>query len=195
MNFLAHLYLAGDSEPLIIGNFIGDFVKGQLKNQYCPEILKGISLHREIDYFTDNHPIVLESKMRLRSRYRHYSGVLVDIYYDHLLAVNWSVYSQVSLERFTEKNYALLMEKFKILPDKVKYMLPYMIKENWLLNYREMEGIRRSLHGMAKRTKFNSGLETGTSDLIEYFSLFEIEFNSFFPELINHVQLIKDTRN
>ncbi|CAN5355611.1 acyl carrier protein phosphodiesterase [soil metagenome] len=191
MNFLAHLYLAGDSESLIIGNFIGDFVKGQLKDQFPPEIIKGISMHREIDFYTDNHPIVLESKIRLRSRYRHYSGVLVDIYYDHLLAVNWSTYSKVSLENFTQNKYALLMSKMEILPEKVKYMLPHMINDNWLLNYRNVEGIGRSLNGMARRTKFNSGLETGIFELMSNYSLFDQEFNAFFPELIEYVNQLK----
>lgn len=191
MNFLAHLFLAGDSESLIIGNFIGDFVKGQLKDQFSPEINKGIMMHREIDYYTDNHPVVLESKIRLRSRYRHYSGVLVDMYYDHLLAVNWPNYSQVSLEHFTENKYALLMANMEILPEKVKFMLTHMINDNWLLNYRNMDGISRSLNGMASRTKFKSGLESGASDLIVNYSLFEKEFNTFFPELIEYVNKLK----
>jgi acyl carrier protein phosphodiesterase len=191
MNFLAHLYLAGDSESLIIGNFIGDFVKGRIKDQFTSEINSGIIMHREIDFFTDNHPVVLESKIRLRSRYRHYSGVLVDMYYDHLLAVNWPNYSQVSLEHFTENKYAILKAHLEILPERVQFILTHMINDNWLLNYRNMEGINRSLNGMARRTKFKSGLESGASDLLLNYTLFDQEFNAFFPELIEYVNQLK----
>lgn len=188
MNFLAHLYLAGDSTPNIIGNFIGDFVKGRLHQQYTPQILQGISLHRNIDSFTDKHIVVLESKKRLRARYRHYSGVLVDMFYDHLLAKNWESFTPESLESFTKNIYALLNNHIAIFPEKAQYMLPYMIKENWLLNYRNIEGIDGALRGMARRTKFKSGMETGTSDLIKHYQEFEDEFMIFFPDLILYVK-------
>ena len=90
MNFLSHLYLAGDSEELIIGNFIADAVKGSAFNQFSPGIQKGIVLHRKIDTFTDSHPVVELSKQRLRERYKKYASVIIDIYYDHYLAKNWN---------------------------------------------------------------------------------------------------------
>ena len=97
MNFLAHLYLSGDNEDLIIGNFIADMVKGRQIENFQEEVVKGIELHRKIDYFTDNHAIVDQSKRRLRNKYRLYSGVIVDMFYDHYLAANWSEYSRIPL--------------------------------------------------------------------------------------------------
>ncbi len=98
MNFLAHIYLSGNDTDLIIGNFIADGIKGKKYKKFSPGIQKGILLHREIDTFTDAHPIVRQSTKRLHKNYGHYSGIIVDILYDHFLAKNWSRYSDVPLE-------------------------------------------------------------------------------------------------
>src|SRR5436190_842749 len=88
MNFLAHLYLSGDDADVMTGNFIGDFVRGRnLAEQFGEKIARGIELHRAIDAFTDHHSVVKQSKTRLRPKYGHYSGVIVDIFYDHFLAL------------------------------------------------------------------------------------------------------------
>ena len=191
MNFLAHLYLSGNSEGLLIGNFIADSVKGKAYENYNQEIQKGILLHRKIDTFTDSHPIVSQSKQRLHSRYHKYSPVVVDIFYDHFLAVKWNNYSTVSLNEFAENSYRLMNTNFEILPEKVKFMLPYMIKGNWLVNYSNVEGIRKTLTGMSRRTSFNSGMETATEILVQHYSLFENEFELFFEELKNYVKTIE----
>ena len=191
MNFLAHLYLSGNSEGLLIGNFIADSVKGKAYENYNQEIQKGILLHRKIDTFTDSHPIVSQSKQRLHSRYHKYSPVVVDIFYDHFLAVKWNNYSTVSLNEFAENSYRLMNTNFEILPEKVKFMLPYMIKGNWLVNYSNVEGIRKTLTGMSRRTSFNSGMETATEILVQHYPLFENEFELFFEELRNYVKTIE----
>lgn len=184
MNFLAHLYLSGADPKVKIGNFIGDFVKG--KNQYAqsePGIAKGIALHREIDAFTDKHPIVLESKKRLRPKYRHYSPVIIDVFYDHFLAVNWATYSHQSLADFARESYATLEKHKALLPDQVNQMMPYMVKGNWLVNYSYTEGIHNTLSGMARRTPYESKMEEATEDLRLHYSDFHDEFIRFFPEL------------
>ena len=191
MNFLAHLYLSGNSEGLLIGNFIADSVKGKAYENYNQEIQKGILLHRKIDTFTDSHPIVSQSKQRLHSRYHKYSPVVVDIFYDHFLAVKWNNYSTVSLNEFAENSYRVMNTNFEILPEKVKFMLPYMIKGNWLVNYSNVEGICKTLTGMSRRTSFNSGMETATEILVQHYSLFENEFELFFEELRNYVKTIE----
>src|SRR6188768_77560 len=101
MNFLAHLYLSGNDNKIMVGNFIADFVKGRVAlNQFEPAIIRGIELHRAIDEYTDNHPVVTISKNRLRPTYRHYSGVIVDVFYDHFLARNWNTYHSDLLPDF-----------------------------------------------------------------------------------------------
>ncbi len=183
MNFLSHLYLAGNSDGLIIGNFIADSVKGSDFNSFSKEIQQGILLHRKIDTFTDAHPVVEQSKQRLREKYRKYAGVIVDIYYDHYLAIDWNTYSPVSLEVFTESIYTLVQNNQAILPVKSVQFTRYMLEHNILYGYSKLEGIERVLKGMARRTTFESNMEHAIHDLREHFSLFENEFKQFFPEL------------
>ncbi|GHM99326.1 ACP phosphodiesterase [Cytophagales bacterium WSM2-2] len=184
MNFLAHLFLSGENSGVKVGNFIGDFVKGRnLEAQFGKEIARGVELHREIDWFTDRHPVVKQSKERLRPKYRHYSGVITDIFFDHFLAKNFDKYSTVFLPDFADECYRIIQEEEAILPEGVKYMMPYMIKGNWLLNYARLEGIQKSLSGMARRAKFDSRMDESVEDLKTHYPDFENEFFIFFPEL------------
>ena len=187
MNFLAHIYLSGDDPNIQLGNFIGDFVKGRnLVEQFGLEIAKGIELHWVIDEFTDKHPVVKESKVRLREKYRHYAPVIVDIFYDHYLAKNWDKYHKTFLPDFAEQTYNMIMSREAVLPEKVKWMMPYMIKGNWLANYARMDGIGRVLNGMSRRTPYESKMDEAVHDLEVYYADFEKEFFEFFPELEAH---------
>lgn len=187
MNFLAHLYLSGDNPKIMLGNFIGDFVKGKLAlEQFEPEIIRGIGLHRAIDEFTDSHPIVTKSKIRLRPKYRHYSGVIVDIFYDHLLAKNWDLFHTEILPDYAEMAYSIIQEHDSILPEEVKFMMPHMIRGNWLVNYAKLEGIERALSGMTRRTRNESKMDESVIDFKEFYPEFTQEFLEFFPELKHH---------
>ncbi|MEQ9303153.1 MAG: ACP phosphodiesterase, partial [Marinoscillum sp.] len=156
MNFLAHLYLSGDDEELLVGNFIGDFVKGSQMEQYPERVQKGNRLHRSIDYFTDNHEVVLESKIRLREKFRHYAPVIVDVYYDHFLAKDWLKFSSTPLKKYTEDFYQTMDGYYDILPKGVIHMLSFMARDNWLYNYQFIEGINKALTGMSRRTKYEN---------------------------------------
>ncbi len=183
MNFLSHLYLSGNSEGLIIGNFIADSVKGNAFLNFSPDIQKGILLHRKIDVFTDTHLIVEQSKKRLRQKYRKYASVIVDIYYDHYLAINWGTYSAVSLNDYTQNMYELIQKNTNQLPFKSQEFTKYMVQYNILSAYAELDGIERVLKGMSRRTTFESNMEHAIHDLKEHYVLFENEFKLFFPEL------------
>ena len=183
MNYLAHLFLSGDDDDLMVGNFIAYAIKGKQLDRFSPEIQQGVRLHRAIDAFTDSHEITKVSKARLNAEYRHYAGVIVDIYYDHFLAKNWSSYHHMSLVDFTTKVYQILENYQGILPERITHMLQYMVPQNWLLNYAHYEGIDRVLNGMSRRTKFDSGMEHAINELKLYEELFENEFSLFFPQL------------
>ncbi len=184
MNFLAHLYLSGSNPQVQLGNFIGDFVRGKdLSERYHPKIVKGIQLHRVIDEFTDSHSIVKQSKERLRPKYRHYAPVIVDIYYDHFLAINWHLYHPDLLPDYAEQCYAMVLRNEAILPEQVKWMMPHMVKGNWLVNYARIEGIEKVLNGMARRSKFDSKMNEAGAELVQYHNEFNQEFQSFFPLL------------
>ncbi|AIY14479.1 acyl carrier protein phosphodiesterase [Cellulophaga baltica] len=186
MNFLAHIYLSFDDNEITLGNFIADSIRGN-KYKHLPErVQKGIKLHRFIDTFTDAHPTVRKSTKRLHENYSHYSGVIVDIFYDHFLAKNWSTYSDVPLEVFVDNFYDLLEDNYEILPDTTKHMMPYMIADNWIFNYSKLEGIGRVLNGMNRRTKNKSKMNFAILDLEEHYDEFEKEFTSFFEELVTY---------
>ncbi|MEQ9423445.1 MAG: ACP phosphodiesterase [Cyclobacteriaceae bacterium] len=187
MNFLAHLYLSGDNEQLQLGNFIGDFVKGNQVESFNKEIKEGIKLHRKIDDFTDTNEIVLRSKVRLRPKYRHYSPVIVDMYYDHFLAANWTEYAEIDLKKFTTDFYQLADKHKEALPHKVNEMLGHMSATDWLYNYQFIEGLDRALSGMARRTRFDSGMDRASRDLQDQYGAFKKEFTEFFPLLIEFV--------
>ncbi|MEL7146787.1 MAG: ACP phosphodiesterase, partial [Bacteroidota bacterium] len=162
---MAHIYLSGDDLPLMIGNFIADFVKGKEYDRFPPDVQEGIQLHRSIDHYTDTHSIVMASKERLRSKYRHYAGVITDIYYDHFLAKNWSIFHPEALEPFTLSFYGHMDAHRSELPDKVNYVLYHMKRDNWLFHYRTLDGIGKALHGISRRTKFDSKMDESIQDL------------------------------
>ncbi|MCU0438166.1 MAG: ACP phosphodiesterase [Raineya sp.] len=185
MNFLAHIYLSGDSLKIQIGNFIADSIKGKQFEDFDDEIQKGIRLHRAIDAYTDQHPIVQQSTERLKETQKRYAPVAVDIFYDHFLAKNWENYHQEPLESFVNNFYENIQQYHAILPSEVQYMLPYMIRQNWLYNYQKMKGIERVFEGMSQRTSFQSNLLNAPQDLQTHYQDFEQDFTLFFPELIS----------
>ncbi len=184
MNFLAHIYLSGDNEKITIGNFVADAIRGSKYKLLSPEFQVGVKLHRHIDTFTDAHSIVRQSTKRLHKNYSHYSGVIVDILYDHFLAKNWQHYSNIPLDIYIQDFYESLKAYFDVLPDRFQHLTPFMIADNWLLSYAEIEGIQRVLNGMNKRTNNKSGMHLATNELKLYYSEFEEEFTLFFKELI-----------
>ena len=188
MNFLAHLYLSGNSDQVMLGNFIADFIKGREAKSYQRDVYLGILLHREIDFFTDRHRQFTESKRRLWQRHRHYSSVIVDIFYDHFLAKNWQEYSTIPLKDFACHAYSTIQHFDNLLPDKAQQMLPHMIADNWLVNYGKLEGINRAMQGMARRASFQSEMAKAIEDLQKDYKRFENDFRKFFPELIRHAR-------
>ncbi|MEL6810279.1 MAG: ACP phosphodiesterase [Bacteroidota bacterium] len=184
MNFLAHIYLSGEDEGITLGNFIADGIKGKSYLKYPEQIQKGILLHRGIDSYTDSHPIVKQSTKRLHKNYGHYSGVIVDILYDHFLAKNWKQYHSIPLDTYVENFYELLRNSYEILPMRIRRMMPYMISDNWLLSYATIPGISKILDQMNMRTKGRSRMNFAVMELETFYSEFEEEFTSFFAELI-----------
>ncbi len=187
MNFLAHIYLSGNSEGLIIGNYIADGIKGKQFDFFHAEITKGIILHRKIDTYTDTHAIVEKSKARLRPVYRKYASVIIDILYDHYLAANWKNYSDIPLLEYSKNIYGLIKKHEHILPEKSKLFMQYMIKNDILNAYSNLNGIEKVLKGMAQRTSFESNMNLSIKEIKEYYFLFEEEFYQFFPDIQQYV--------
>ncbi|MEP3836028.1 MAG: acyl carrier protein phosphodiesterase [Algibacter sp.] len=184
MNYLAHIYLSGDNDLITIGNFIADGIKGKQYKTYPKEIQIGILLHRHIDSYTDAHKTFRLSTKRLHEKYGHYSGVIVDILYDHFLAKNWNTYSDIPLDTYVESFYDALEENFDILPLRIQKMMPYLLADNWLLSYASIEGISKVLDGMNRRTKNRASMNEAVVELEAFYTEFETEFSDFFEELI-----------
>jgi acyl carrier protein phosphodiesterase len=186
MNFLAHIYLSGNNDLIKIGNFMADGIRGKHFENYPIDIQKGIVLHRAIDTFTDAHPIFRKSTKKLHERYHHYAGVIVDVFYDHFLSKNWKCYSDENLAEFVENFYNSLEQNKEILTERTLYLMPYMIKQNWILSYQTVEGIHQILTQMDSRTKFKSNMRFASEELLQFYDEFEQEFTTFFEDLRNH---------
>ena len=188
VNYLAHMYLAGDDADSVIGNFIADHVKGEDILNYSSAIVAGIKMHRAVDLFTDTHPIVKLSISRLRPKFRKYSGVIVDMFYDHFLSAEWDNYSKIDIDTFTGQRFGILMSNSEIMPYRAQYLLPFMIKHNWMKMYGSIEGLNRALTGMSKRTSFASQLEIASTELEKYYEKFKGEFEEFFPQVVEYIK-------
>lgn len=188
MNVLAHIYLSGDSEKIIIGNYIGDYVKGRDYLRYPEAVRRGIILHRHIDAFTDRHPVVHRSKIHFTRKYHRYAGVVVDILYDHFLTREWDFFSRRPLESVTYNFYRAMVNNFDILPDEVKSSFPFFIINNWIETYQTRSGIRRVLRTMSKRTSLPAETRYAMKMLKRNYYPLHDDFMEFFPQLIEYVE-------
>lgn len=191
MNFLAHAHLSGENKDLLVGNLIADAVKGNPVSLFPEMIVQGILLHRQIDTFTDAHPSVRNSKSTIREEAGKYSGVVVDIFYDHFLARNWDDFSSIPLAQFTVSTYRTLGNHFDLLPARSKRMLPYMIAQNWLNSYANLKDLKRIFYGMDRRTKLRSGMSRAVEILEAHYNSLQRDFEDFYPEMIAFAQNIR----
>lgn len=190
MNYLAHIFLSGSEEQLLVGNFIADAVKGRQAEQYPAGIAKGIYLHRLIDSYTDTHPVVAKTKARLRPHVRKYAPVVADMFYDHFLASRFGQYSVQPLPDFVQQAYNLISRHGQHLPPPMQHLFRHMREDNWLLSYAGLDGIGRALSGLSRRTTFASGMESASVELEANYSAYGQEFDLFFPELQAYVQQV-----
>ena len=184
MNYLAHVYLSGSNDLIKVGNFMADSVKGSQYLKYDKELQFGILLHRHIDSFTDAHPIYRQSKHRLHKKYGHYSGVIMDILYDHFLAKNWEKYSSISLPDFSKNFYEILENNLDLLPEKTTKIVPYLVAQNWFESYATITGIEKILLQMDYKTHHRVAMQEAVVELKKYYQEFENEFTLFFEELM-----------
>lgn len=185
MNYLAHAYLSFGRPGILVGNMISDHVKGKKKYDYPEQIQQGIAVHREIDRFTDMHPATKEAKEIFRPAYRLYAGSLMDVIYDHFLALDENEFTDESLKAFTINTYAILDQFTDHFPEKFNMMYPYMKAHNWLYNYRYQQGIEKSLAGVVRRAKYLEESDTAYRLFNEHYNKLKDLYQLFFPELKN----------
>lgn len=187
MNYLAHLYLSGKSEKLMVGNFIGDYVKGKKYMDFPEEIANGILLHRHIDSFTDKHHLHKAAKIPFKQDFGHYAGIIVDFVYDHFLAKNWTDYSDTTLRWFAKNTHSVLLSNFNHLPVRVQGFLPFLIQHRRLESYASIEGIVQAIKIMGKYSSLPSKSDAAMDSLMNNYNSLENNFNAFMAELIQYV--------
>lgn len=183
MNYLAHAYLSFNRPGILVGNMISDFVKGKKKYDYPEEIQQGIALHREIDRFTDIHFATKEAKEIFRPVYRLYAGALMDVVYDHFLALDENEFTDESLKTFTINIYTSLDQYTDLFPEKFNMMYPYMKAHNWLYHYRYRQGIEKSLAGVVRRAKYLEESDSAYILFNEHYDKLKSLYQLFFPDL------------
>ena len=190
MNYLAHLALSYPSAGLVGGNFIGDHVRNKDLVHFTKEVRLGIDMHRRIDSFTDKHKTSTAIREKLFADYRHTSRILVDIYYDHFLAVYFEQFHHQPLGTFNDKITALLQQYMNIMPPSAQGYLRCMQAQNWLLEYSSVAGIGVILNKMANRSGLHL-LQSGARSLEHHYDFFKMQFLKFYPELMCYCDSFK----
>jgi len=185
MNFLAHAFLSGEEELVLVGNITGDTIRAIHMENFPVTLRKGVILHRAIDEFTDAHPEVLACKKLLSPYFKRYSGVALDVYFDHFLSVNWEKYSEKNRDEFIRSVYQYLQMHNGLLPEKSRLFIQFMIRYDWLRSYHSVSGISAILLQMSGRTKSDTGFQQAREVLEKHYLEIDNHFNNFFPELVN----------
>ena len=180
MNFLFHLYLSGEDPDILCGNMMGDFVKGRIGNQYPALLQQGLKLHRRIDVFAQNNFSFSHSRARISRDYGLWRGVLVDLYYDHFLAVEWQQWSDVPFEKYLQEAQSMIERNRSYLPERLQENLPYIFHE-LLPSYREVEGVGLALERMSRRVKRTNPLAGGAFELVRNYDGLQEDFHNFLP--------------
>lgn len=184
MNYLAHLHLGGDQPAEMLGSLYGDFVKGPLRGHYPADIEAAIRLHRQIDSFTDQHPVVLAAKRRFPEARRRYAGILLDIFFDHCLALHWQRFSNEPLADFTQRVYGVLQTS-PTLPERLAYIAPLMAAQDWLGSYSDFQVLSQVIRGMQRRLSRPESLHGAMAELEMLYLTLEQDFLLFYPELMH----------
>lgn len=182
MNYLAHLHLGGQRPGQLLGSLYGDFVKGRLQGQFAPEIEGAIQLHRSIDVFTDRHPLVDVALSRFSLTRRRYAGIVLDVFFDHCLARDWTLYADRPLALFTSDVYRVLSSE-RQLPERLAKIAPYMVANDWLGSYQEFEVLEQVLRGISRRLTRPEELAAAMQELRRLYEPLSEDFRLFYPHL------------
>lgn len=193
MNYLAHLLLGGDEPLHRLGGLIADFTRGRLETlakQYPAKVMHGISVHRQVDRFTDMHDQVARSKRRFSPARRRYAGIIVDVLHDHYLSRHWEQYTDICRDTFIEDAYQLLRDNRRHLPERMHRVAPIMIEQDWLGSYQHIEEIGLVYERMSRRLRRPNTLAGAIEEVAANYLELEQDFENFFPDMITHANCI-----
>jgi acyl carrier protein phosphodiesterase len=186
MNWLAHLLLSEPDPAYRIGNLLPDLMPMAQLARLPAEYQRGIVRHRQIDAFTDSHPVVRRSIQRIEAPYRRFGGVLMDVFYDHFLAVGWQRYSPVPLPEFLAEVYDAFDAEHEALPEEVCSWLRQIKRVDLLGSYRKIDGVADALRRMERRLKRPVQLAAAVGVLEQHYQAFQADFDEFFPCLLTN---------
>jgi acyl carrier protein phosphodiesterase len=191
MNYLAHFHLAGEDPELLAGGLLGDFLRGPVPEDLSPGLRLGVLLHRRIDAFTDAHPVTARSRGRFQPPFRRYAGILVDLFYDHCLARDWSAHAPAPLAEFARAVYARLHARQAEWPPLMQRGIAYMIANDLLCSYGELEGVGRALRGISGRLRRANPLADALPELECHAEGLAEDFAAFFPDVVAHAARVR----
>ncbi len=195
MNLLAHAILSpADNDPFLVGNLTADWIKGRSRRALPAGIQSGFLFHRHIDTFTDMHPLVATCTDALSDKWNRYAGILVDIFFDHVLAVNWRRYADQPLEQFIGRTYDVLRAHRQLLPEPIHFAIDALTTDDWFSTYSTLEGIRLTLARMSMRLRARGhsiDLSVAADDFPQHRAAFENAFFQFFPQLQRHLATLE----
>jgi acyl carrier protein phosphodiesterase len=183
MNYLAHLFLDSSSDDALLGSLLGDFVKGDTKGRFSAPVSDAILLHRKIDSFADAHMITRKSRNRISPLRRRFAGIIVDVCYDHFLSRHWRHFGTTDLKSFVDRVYAVLIKNRSLLPERLRRILPFMISENLLGSYIQLEKVGDALDRIAGRLSRGGQFMRAITEIEANYEALEIDFLAFFPDL------------
>lgn len=195
MNFLAHAFLSGGDGDILLGNLMADFLRPGTPIPPRVQVKQGVAWHYQIDRFMDSHPLVAKGRARLFAHHRHYSAVLIDLFYDHLLATSWNNWSQTPPEQFASQVYAQLTERLDDMPERMREVVLAMIEGDWLPSYAREDGIRYALTRIQRRASKGEGLGRAWDDFAASRSLYQAEFDEFLPQILALRDVWLNTKN
>lgn len=181
MNFLFHMLLSGEDEQILVGNFMGDFVKGPLADRFPERIMQGLTLHRRIDSFASQNDLFQRSRRRLAPHYGLYRGVLVDLFYDHFLVTEWGNWSDEPLAGYLARSRSIIEQQRAVLPERLQKIVP-MIFEELLPSYGKVSGIGIALERMSRRVTRANPLSGGEAQLVQHYDDLRADFRGFMPQ-------------
>jgi acyl carrier protein phosphodiesterase len=194
VNLLAHALLAGDDRENLVGNLIADFLRPADLEQLTPGVRQGVLQHRHIDGFTDRHPVVQRSIGRIGKRWGWFSGILIDVYYDHILARCWDQFHVLQLRAFVDRVHGIVTDTAEMIPDPAREVIRGFLLADRLMSYATADGIADSLARLSDRIAKRMPqravrLEEALPDLLRVHELLAEDFAVFFP----HMKRFADT--
>ena len=181
MNYLAHMLCSDETPSSMLGNFLADFVKGDVEGRFQPEVVEGIKHHRRADHFTDTHEAFAASRRLVSPSRRRYAGVIIDVLYDHFLATSWDRYCSTGLDEFVGRIYENLGRLGAGTPHPVPLIIEKMVAEDWLRSYRTIDGIDLTFRRISQRVLRDNPLSTAGEELKKNYDRLGDHFHSFFP--------------